>query len=733
MAEQQFGEREAGDWVDARRGDAQAALSFRRGLATGWRSLGVGAVFEREMERGRGALWLPALFGIGVLLYFGLPREPSGLALLAVTIAVAAVAILGRGRAARFRLCLALAAVLAGTTTMKLRTDWVAAPIVVAEYTGDLTGWVERLERMGPREVRLVVRVQSLEDLGPAETPRKVRITARGAFDGVRVGDGIAGLVGLQPPAAPVMPGGYDFGRELYYQGIGASGFSYGPPGIVDLGPPPFGVAWRIPIERLRQSVGARIETALPGDIGQIANALVTGDRGGISEDATVAFRASGLAHILSISGLHMALVAGAVFGFLRGLFALSQTLALRRPIKKWAAGGALGVAAFYLLMSGGDVATQRSFIMLAVMLIAVLLDRRAFSIRNIAVAAAIVLVLSPEAILTASFQMSFAATLALIVGFEVVDERRRKRPAIGPAPGRTMIRAALFAAAGLLLTSILAGLATAPFGAFHFNRTQPLSLVANLAAMPFVSLLVMPFALIAVVLMPFGLEQWPLEIMGFGLRMVIAIADRVTEWTGSAGMVPASPLAALLVAVAGLLWLCLWGERWRLLGGIAIAGGLALFGSAPRPDVLIEETGAAVAVRGPDGAYRFMGRGATFELETWLRADADPRAAGHASLEEGVFCDPLGCTAPLGGTGLRVALVEEPRAFAEDCRVAAIVITALAAPEGCAAFVVDRRSVQRYGVHALFIDGANEGRVTFRVATVRPDIRRPWMPPLAH
>jgi competence protein ComEC len=228
-----------------------------------------------------------------------------------------------------FRAALSAAFVLAGATVVKLHTDTVAAPILADDYFGVLSGWVEEIEQFSTNNRRLVVRVAALEGLAPEATPLRVRVSVRGAFDDVAIGAGISGLASLQPPPGPVMPGGYDFGRELFYAGIGASGFTYGPPDIVDLGPAPFGVRFWKPVADLRAAVGARIEAALPGETGQIANALITGDRGGIPDEITEALRLSGLGHILAISGLHMALVAGAVFGFLRGALALSASLAL--------------------------------------------------------------------------------------------------------------------------------------------------------------------------------------------------------------------------------------------------------------------------------------------------------------------------------------------------------------------------------------------------------------------
>ena len=690
-----------------------------------------GAIFEREVELGRAVLWLPVAFGAGILIYFAVPSEPTLGLLLSLLAAAVSGALVLRHRVGWFRLFVVFAVIGAGVTGMKFRTEMVAASVLSEPLVGDLTGWVEEIEQFGPNSRRLVVRVVSLEDLPVDATPFRVRISVRGQFDGVEVGSGIRGLVSLRPPPAPVMPGGYDFGRELFYRQIGASGFSYGPPDLLDLGPAPFSVRWKIPIAELRSQIGSIVETVLPGETGEIANALITGDRGGIPDDTTEALRQSGLGHILAISGLHMALVAGGVFGFLRAMFALSPALALRYPIKKWAAIGAIVAAAGYLTLSGAGIATQRSFIMLSVMLFAVLLDRRAFSVRNVAIAAFIVLALKPEALLTASFQMSFAATLALIAGFEVVTERRRRRSAIGPSADRTIVRGLGFWMGGLLLTSVLAGLATTPFAAYHFNRTAPLSLIANLAAMPALSLLVMPAALVAVLVMPFGLEAAPLWLANIGLGYIVDVAETVASWTGEAGLVASAPVGALLMVALGLVWLCLWRTGWRLAGLPMIVIGIAAAALGPRPDLLIEESGEVIAVRSADGTYRVIGSGSTYEVETWLRADADPRARNDDALEEGVACDHLGCTAVIGDTTLTVAVALDYAAFPDDCRLAAIIVSTLNAPEDCGRLVIDRDDLARGAAHAVYLVQRQDGGTEFRVVATRPEIRRPWMPPL--
>ncbi len=703
-------------------GEPQVSPTRERSLlATAW----LADTFEREMDAGRGFLWLPVAFGAGILIYFALPREPYAPALIAVAVGLAIAAWRTRFRTGLFRALVVAAAIVAGLTAAKLRTDHVAAPTLDREQTVTAVGWIAGLEEAGSG-ARVYLRLDHADDLdGPA--PRTVRITIRSGADALAVGQAITVLTRLTPPSGPVLPGGYDYARTAFYAGLGAYGFAYGAAKPADIGPAPLAVRLAVPLARLREGIRKRIEATLTGDTAHLAVALITGDRGGISEATQEAMRASGLGHILSISGLHMALVAGSAFWLIRALLALSSNLALRRPIKKWAAAGALAVAAFYLGISGAGVATQRSFIMLAIMLTAVMMDRRAITLRNVALAALAVMEIAPESLLTASFHMSFAATAALVAAYEAISATAGGRRALAPAQG-------LFArlrrnATGLFLTSLIAGLATAPFAAFHFQRIAPLTLVANLAAMPAVGLVVMPMALLSVALMPFGLEPAPLTAMGWGLDWVTRVAEATTTWSAGAGGVPAAPAGALVLGVAGFLWLVIWRERWRFAGLGLVAFGLVLAGFVVRPDVVVDENGTVAAVRAADGGLRILGgKGHNFEVGNWLQADADPRAPGESSLADGVQCDPLGCVA--AGVGGDVALVTRPEAFTEDCRRAAVVISRFEAPAGCAAhaLVIDRHALARFGAHALYRDGPG-----FRVDVAYPAVRRPFMPPLAN
>jgi len=627
----------------------------------------------------------------------------------------------------------AATAIVMGVTVAKLRTDLVAAPVLPREMTANAAGWVAEREAAARGGVRVLLKVRDMEHLASAARPDYVRITIRSEAASIAVGDAIAVLARLRPPAGPVLPGGYDFARADFYEGVGGSGFAYGAAKPADIGEAPLGIRFATPVAHMRQAIRDRIVAALPGDNGQIAAALVMGDRRGISEATQEAMRASGLGHILAISGLHMALVAGAAFWLIRALLALSPTLTINRPIRKWAAAGALAVAAFYLAISGASVATERAFVMLAIMLIAVMIDRRAITLRNVALAALVVLVLEPESVLTASFQMSFAATLALVAGYEAIRDRADRALIVADLAERGVTSRFWISTRGLLLTSLIAGLATTPFAIYHFQRAAPLTLFANLAAMPVVGLIVMPMAFFAVLLMPFGLEQLPLTVMGWGLDWVVSVARTTADWSAGWGGVPMAPVSALLLVAAGFLWLALWREPWRLAGLVPIAAAVPIFFLTPRPDILVDESGLTAAVRDADGRYRIINaRENRFAVETWLRADADPRPLTDA-LAEGVRCDPIGCVAERAD-GSRVALSLDPAAFADDCILAGVVISRFVAPRSCSdtAFVIDRDVLAAGGSQALYRKkSSGDGKPSIRVETAYSPQRRPFMPPL--
>jgi competence protein ComEC len=421
-----------------------------------------------------------------------------------------------------------------------------------------------------------------------------------------------------------------------------------------------------------------------------------------------------------------MAVVAGVVFFAVRALLALFPALAAGFPIKKWSAAAALAASAFYLLLSGAEVATQRSFFMTAVVLIAVMVDRRAITFRTLAVAALIVLGVAPEALVHPSFQMSFAATLGLVALVQI------GMPRLFAAPDHSATaRVALWGGREvmmLVLASLVAGLATTPYAAFHFHRVTPYGVLANLAAMPVVSALVMPAGLLGLVAMPFGFDGVFWAIMGAGIDWMIFVTQWVAALPGAVGRMAAFGTGPLVAASIGIILLGLLRTPLRWSGAAVLLIAVVWAVRAPQPDILISADGRNVGVRGQDGRLHLM-RAAKdgFLVKEWLAADADPRTATDASLAEGVSCDASGCVTRAAGGGF-VALALRPEAFADDCERAALVVTARPAPAACAASVIDAERLRRQGAMAL-----RRSRQGFVVDAVKPKgIDRPWSPAIA-
>jgi len=678
------------------------------------------AAARAEAGPGRLVPWVPVAFGAGIALYFAASHEPVGWVAALTAAALAALAFVVRHRPVFAAAALA-AAMASGFAAATVKAALIAHPVLDRPlYASSLTGFVETRE-VREKADRFVLRVSALEARGGAPKLTRVRLSVRKGT-APPVGSFIEVKARLTPPLAPLRPGGYDFARDLYFQGIGASGFVLG--AVTVRAPPEAGgvrLRYAAAMQGMRDAIDGRIRAVLDGDTRAIATALITGRRDAITPSVNDAMFISGLGHILSISGYHMAVVAGVVFFVLRLLFAVSPALVATFPIKKVAAAAALVAAAFYLLLSGAEVATQRSFLMTAVVLIAVMADRRAVTVRTLALAALAVLLLAPEALVHPSFQMSFAATLALVVLVEFGMPRL-----FAAADSPLAARAALWGGREVLTlaaASLVAGLATTPYAAFHFHRLAPYGVIANLAAMPVVSGLVMPAGLAGLVAAPFGLDGPFWLVMGVGIEWMVLIAQWVAALPGAVGRIPAFGAGALMVMSGGILMLGLLRTRLRLAGLAVVAAGIVSAMATPRPDVVVAADGASVAVRGTDGALRVMRTGNdAFTVREWLAADADARAANDFALSHDVSCDDLACVVALRGARL-VALTSRPEAFADDCARAAVIVTRHQAPPACGALVIDTERLSRDG--ALTLRATEDG---FVVDPARPrGSLRPW------
>ena len=677
-----------------------------------------------DREQGRWFLWLPVFFGLGIAAYFGLDREPPGVWAAALLALATVLRVFLRSTLWALLASSALLAFAAGFAAAKVRTWSVATPILERPGGYDVIGIIESVERKSAKRSRIVLRVISLarDDRAVERVPRRVRITINGEA-ALTPGAAVKFRVMLVRPPEPISPGGYDFGRALYFQGVGASGWSLTKPEPADGITAPVLLRVRAALAKLRLDVAERIQQVLPGQVGAIASALTVGTRADLSEATLGDMRASGLAHVLSISGLHMTLVAGTLYWLIRWALALVPALALRFPIRAWAAVASLAFATLYLALSGAAIATQRSYLMLAVIFLAVMLNRPAISLRNIACAAFLILALMPESLLDASFQMSFAATAALVAGYETFG-RRLRYDARGVWDSLLMLPV-LFAA-GTLFTTLLASVATAPFSAYHFHNGATYAPLGNLLGMPAVSLIVMPAAVLSLVAMPFGLEALPLQVMGFGVQIMMGIAAWVASLDGALVTIPTFSASALALMVFGGLWLMIWRRPWRLAGIGVIAAGLAIAPGHPRPDILIEREGKIIAVRGADGQLNApRTRKGSYALAQWLKADGDGRKPKDAASGRGFQCDLTACLATVNGH--LISHVLQPDAFAQDCERARIVITELEAPTTCRKpeLVIDKWTLWQAGAHSLSLTGATIGVAT--ASALQGD--RPWSP----
>ncbi len=670
-------------------------------------------------QRGKLFAWVPVCLGIGIGLYFSLAQEPGRGLVGLLGIAV----LLGGGLAWRGPeqvqpAAMALALVAAGMLSGVARSQILAAPVLGFRYYGPVEGRILLVDRAISGKLRLTLDQVVLARMDPAKTPSRVRIAIEEAQPGLQTDPGLRVMTTafLSEPPAPSEPGGFDFQRMAYFMQIGAIGYTRVPVLVAAPADPGWGVLF---FNRLRQTISVSVRAQIAGDAGGFSAAILTNDISGISQARLNSLRISNLAHALSISGLHMALVTGFVFSMFRYGIALIPPLALRVSSKKVAAAIGLAAATFYLALSGAAVATERSYLMMVVILVAVLLERRAFSMRSVAMSATILLVVQPESLIDPGFQMSYAATVGLIAAFEALSGLRGKlwHPPRWIATGATLV-----------MSSFVAGAATAPFGAAHFDRMSSYGLLANVLAEPLMAFVVMPAAVISAILAPFGLEAPALWAMGAASQGILLISDWVAAMPGAVVPVVQPSAVVLPMLTLGLIWLILWQGWLRAAGGLVAVAAMVLWSLSARPDLLVADTGGLAGLMTPDGRALSKGTGDTFAARAWLQDDgefvAQPEAAARAGFSGAKGNQRFNVGA------ISAALLSGKGAAAEvatTCRKVRLVILAVEvtapAPAGC--LVLDQRLLRRTGALAIRVQGAD---LSFR-ATAAAQGARPWTP----
>jgi competence protein ComEC len=636
-----------------------------------------------EAERGRLALFLPVAMGAGDLLYFSLDAEPAGWIGAACLLMFGLAGVLLRPwGAARCSVALLAAAAL-GFGAAQWATWRAPPPANLPRRAVIITGAVSLMEAL-PEGRRVTLAQPALGD-GHA-LARLLRIRLRRDDAGaINSGDVLRVRAMVRPPAPPSYPGAWDLQRDAWFGGLAGYGYALGAAEIVT--PHRDGS-----LAGLRARIAARVMSVVSGTEGAIAAVLLTGLPAAIPEADRAAFRGSGLAHLLAIAGLHIGIVMGLVMGLTRRTLVLSEWVALHWPVKQIAAVAALGAGGGYALLTGLHVPIMRSFAMAALVVLGLLAGRRAVSLRGLAVAAAVIIVVAPEEVVGVSFQMSFSAVLALIAGYGAL------RPLLRRVHGRAWHQRVFGHVVGLVLTSLLAGAASAPFAAYHFGQVQLYFIVANVVAVPLTAFWVMPAGLVSLALMPFGLDGGMLRAMGAGVHAVLWVGRMVSAWPAATLSVPHMPAWGLTLVGIGMAWLGLYRSRIRLAGLPALVIGLISPILVPPADMLVSADARVIAVRTDLGMVEQVAPGADRFVK-----DAFAEYWGRPKPQELVCATDACLIRPR--TGGDAVLVLRDTLTDPPCDAAVLAVSAEPIRRSCPDLTrIDRFTVWREGAQAVWL-----------------------------
>ncbi len=667
-----------------------------------------------DAQGGRFVLWLPVAMGLGVALYFALHFEPPlwwGAAALALSLAGYLIV---RRRLAWRALLFGLCAAALGFFAAQCRTASLPQQQALPRTAQVVDGVVAAVDVL-PDGRRIVLDGARLSaDAAPLQ--RQVRVRLRAGDDvALQAGDRVRVRARFMPPAWPAYPGAADFQRTAFFRGLAGSGFALGRVELLERAHLSNAGLF---LRGLRDAIVARVTTVLPAREGAVAGALLTGSVTAIDAADLQAFRASGLAHLLSVSGLHIAIVIGLAMAVVRFGLALAPFFALRWPVKELAALAGVIAGFLYLLLTGSQVPTLRSFLMAMLVMVGLMLGRPALTLRGMGFAAFVVLLCVPEEMTGPSFQMSFGAVLALVAGWEVF------LPLLTRLKGEGRFwRRWIFSIAGLFVASVLAGLATMPYSMFHFQQAQFWSVAANMLAIPLTSVLVMPAGVLALLLMPFGLDGWALTVMGWGVTATLSIAHTIASWPVAMVRVPLMPLWGLGAVTFGFLWMALWRGWLRVWGVLLVVLGMASPWMHGAPDFLVSADARLIAVRAPSGVMVQRLSGVSkFVTRSWAGV-WDLEALPGAEARRMHICagDAPACLVP----GTRIMVVREVR-YGMTCDGAAVVLSAEPLQGLCRdQETVDRFTVWRGGAYAGWM--AQDGVRLLSDRAWRG--ARPWVP----
>lgn len=653
-------------------------------------------LFSAERER-LVFLW-PVGMMIGIAAYFAPPDEPAIYLSIGALALCTGLLLLTWRRPFRIYI-MPFFLIALGFSASSFRAHLVSTPLITEElHYRMVEGDIDEVEPVEKR-VKLVLSHVKIEGLPADATPLRVRLSFRDDGAVWQVGDRVRMQADIFPLPQPVMPDSYDFARHFYFRRIGGNGFAMRPPEVIS-STGNSGIYNYF--SNLRHRIGEDMRAKMPGETGAVAAAMTVGETGPIPTEAKDNLRNSGLAHMLAIAGLHLGIVAAIIFFNVRFLLALSTTLALRFPIKKIAACIALIGAGIYLFLAGAPVPALRAFIMVAVLFGGFMLDRSGISLRTLSLAAGFILLIFPESMFGASFQMSFAATLAIICFSESFAPYLYRRGNFG---WRKIYNHGL----SIIFTSLVATLATAPFVLYNFNRLASFGLISNIIVVPLATFIIMPGLVISLLLMPLGLQWLGYIPVKFGIDIMLRLAAWVVSLPYASLHLPAPSDAGLIISAAGLLWICLIRQRWRLFGIPVMIMGLATMLLHTPPDMLISHDMRQVMARLPDGRYTLLkGSAHSFTAQNWLRAEGQDEAVPLK--DSAVECDREICDYQIGAHHILIIKTkwDGGRAGEVACASNADILVAwqYLHREDCLGPVqfIGRGELEAYGAHELWL-----------------------------
>ncbi len=675
-------------------------------------------------ERDRWFLWLPVFMGCGIGLYFTWPFEPAlGLCIAAPLIIAALIALFRHHVALPILVALlafGIGHLAAKIETMLLKQPMLSHPIERAEVTGRVMS-VNHL----PDGFRVWMEDVQIEGLLQKDTPHKIRIKVKSDKNIPLPGEWVVMRATLYPLSRPAEPGGFDFRRYAFFQGYGATGYTLSQWHKAEGLPPNLMQSIALYFERVRVSINEKLFAEGKDKYTAVASALISGDQSTIDRGTMQAMRISGISHILSVSGLHITLVAGIVFYALRALMALIPWLALQFHIKKIAAFFAMAAAIFYTFMCSAPIPAVRSMLMSSLILIAVMVDRRALSMRLVAFAALVSLLVSPVSLFDPSFQLSFGAVMMLVAAFE-----KHEMAWLRVFKSEGWIGKLYQFILGSIASSIIATFATMPLILYYFQQVNWYGVFTNLIALPLSTFIIMPMALISALAMPFDLQHWPMLGMNLGIKWMIDSAEFVSNWPGAATYHPAMPFYGLLMVTFGGVWLCIWQKRWRFLGLIPFILGTLTFLITPRPDVFVADDGITIGVHLAKNHMVVRAKSREdFTVQSWHQRNGNMNGdfsnmqnwfdMAEAGGVEDIQCDTKACTLTRHGKHVGFPMLKDD--VVSLCDKVDMII-APAETDACAKKTITPQQAEQGGAYVLF---TNENGIEVKRSALFA--ARPW------